>query len=355
MGVKLFSEKDLVEKAKKSITSILSGIPFFEIKGTKSSVIIENKKFDLVIDVFTFSKQAKFIVEIKSQGEPRFVRMAVAELKDSLKKFRNSYGIVIAPYLSDNSRQVCMEAGIGCLDIAGNALLSFKNFFIDIRGRPNPFTSVRFSKSVFSPKSSRILRVFLSAPSKGWYVRDLSKEACISIGLTSRVKNALISEELIKQENKSLYLVKPEELLKQWADNYSYEKNQIFSFYSGLSEEQLETTIKKECEKRRYNYGLALFTGARKVAPFVRFMRFFSYVDGDIEGIADDLQMKSVVSGANVILLRPYDDGVFYDLQNIKGINIVSDIQLYIDLKSYKGRGEEAAQTIFEQRIKPKW
>ena len=71
--------------------------------------------------------------------------------------------------------------------------------------------------------------------------------------------------------------------------------------------------------------------------------------------IAKALQLKTVETGANIVLLQPFDKGVFYDIQNIDGINIVSDIQLYLDLKSYKGRGEEAAQAIFEQRIKPKW
>lgn len=104
------------------------------------------------------------------------------------------------------------------------------------------------------------------------------------------------------------------------------------------------------------SYGLALFSGASKVAPFVRFMRFFSYVEGNIEDLAAALQFKKVESGANVTLLQPYDEGVFYGLQNVNGINdVVSDIQLYLDLKGYKGRGEEAAQAIFDQRIKPKW
>jgi len=56
-----------------------------------------------------------------------------------------------------------------------------------------------------------------------------------------------------------------------------------------------------------------------------------------------------------VTLLQPYDEGVLYGLQDIDGINVVSDIQLYLDLKSYKGRGEEAAQAVFEQRIRPTW
>jgi hypothetical protein len=348
-------EKDLLKRAQNSITSVLSDIAFLDLKKSKTNVRTDNKEVDFVLSTLISGKPAKFIVEVKSQGEPRLVRMAIAQLKEYLKGAKDSYGILVAPYLSDASRQICKEAGIGCADLAGNAFLSFKNIFIDRSGRPNPFIVTRISKSVFSPKSSRILRVLLSDPSKRWYVEDLSREARISIGLTSRVKQALLSEEWIKEENKSFYLVKPEEVLNQWVNNYSYGKNQSFSFYSGLSEDQLETAIKKECVKKKYRYGLALFSGARKVAPFVRFMRFFSYVDGNIEDILKALQLKKVETGANVTFLQPYDDGVFYGLQEIKGINVVSDIQLYLDLKSYKGRGEEAAQAILEQRIKTKW
>ena len=117
----------------------------------------------------------------------------------------------------------------------------------------------------------------------------------------------------------------------------------------------MELAIKKECEKRKRQYGLALFSGAKKVAPFVRFLKFFIYIDGDIKEIADTLQLKKVETGPNITILSPYDDGVFYGLRNINGVNVVSDLQLYLDLKGYRGRGDEAAQAIFEQRIKPKW
>jgi len=353
--VKLISEKDLLKTAQKSIESVLSEVPFVELKESKTNIRIDNKVIDIVLNAIISGKPAKFILEVKSQGEPRFVRMAIAQIKDYLQNLKDSYGILVAPYFSETSRQICKDAGIGCIDLAGNAFISFKNVFIDRSGRPNPFPVARISKSVFSPKSSRILRVLLSDPSKKWYVEDLSQEASISIGLTSRVKQTLLSEEWIKEEKKRFYLVKPEEVLNQWVNNYSYEKNQGFSFYSGLSEDQLEAAIKRECERRKYRYGLALFSGARKVAPFVRFMRFFSYIEGDIEDIAKALRLKKVESGANVTLLEPYDEGIFYGIQDINGISVISDIQLYLDLKSYKGRGEEAAQAIFEQRIKPKW
>jgi hypothetical protein len=353
--VKQYRRREIETRAKRSLESILVDIPFVKLKETKTNVKVNDKEIDIVLNTVVSGKPAKFIVEVKSQGEPRFVRMAIAQIKDYIQNVKDSYGILAAPYLSDTSRQICKEAGIGCIDLAGNAFLSFRTIYIDRSNRPNPFAVTRISKSVFSPKSSRILRVLLSNPSKKWYVENMSKEAGISIGLTSRVKQVLLAEEWIKEEDKRFYLAKSEEVLAQWVNNYSYEKNLMFSFYSSLSEDQLEATIKNECEKRKYRYGLALFSGARKIAPFVRFMRFFSYIDGDIEEIANALQFKKVETGANVTILQPYDEGIFYGLQEINGIKVVSDIQLYLDLKSYKGRGEEAAQAIFEQRIKPKW
>ncbi len=345
----------MLRRAEESARSVLSEVPFIELLDSESKAGGGDKGVDLLINGMVSGKPVKFLIEIKSQGEPRLVRMAVAQLKDYLRDAKDSYGILVAPFLSDASRQICREAGVGCIDLAGNAFLSFRNIFVDISGKPNPFPVSRLSKSVFSPKSSRVLRVLLADPSKRWYVEDLSRETGISIGLTSRVKQSLLSMEWIKEENKSFFLVKPEEALSQWVSNYTYEKNTAASFYSGLTEDELEAAIAKECEKRGVRYGLALFSGARKVAPFVRFMRFFSYIEGNIEDVAEALQFKKVDTGANVTLLQPYDEGVFYGLQSINGVNVVSDIQLYLDLKGYKGRGEEAAQAIFEKRIKPKW
>ncbi len=67
--------------------------------------------------------------------------------------------IIVAPYLSDASRRICKEAGIGCVDLAGNAFLSFQPIFVEKTGIPNPFATLRVTKSLFSPKSSRVLPV----------------------------------------------------------------------------------------------------------------------------------------------------------------------------------------------------
>jgi len=80
-----------------------------------------------------------------------------------------------------------------------------------------------------------------------------------------------------------------------------------------------------------------------------------AYVHNAREDVASLLNLKEVESGANITLLDPYDEGVFYGTQVIEDIRIVSPLQIYLDLKSYKGRGEEAAEVLLRDVIKPEW
>lgn len=354
--VKQKDESKLATAARERLEALFAEIPFVRLKGAKSEVQSGDAKADFVFLAVVSGKPAQFVVEVKSQGEPRLIRVAVEQLKRYIRAAQDEYGIIVAPYLSDASRRICKEAGIGCIDLAGNALISFQSIFIDKTGIPNPFTAPRVAKSLFFPKSSRVLRVLFAEPARRWRVEELSKAAQISIGLASRVKQALLDQEWAGEENKQFFLAEPEKALAEWAAKYSYTLNESFTYYSGLKDEELAAAIRSECQKRGWEYGLALFTGARRVAPFVIFPRFFAYVKGDIIALARSLQFKKVESGANVTILSPYDDGVFYGLQwDAKGTQVVSDIQLYLDLKSYLGRGEEAAQFIFNERIKPGW
>lgn len=348
-------EKNLKVSAKVRLDSVLSVIPIVEINKSETNVRIGGNMFDLAADLVVSGRPMKLVAEVESRAEPRYVRMAALELRSRAQAVENGFGLLVAPYISPRAVQICREAGVGCMDLSGNVFLSFGNIFIERSGMPNAFSEVRSLRSLFSPKTSRVLRAFLSDPSKGWQVEELSKAVGISLGLASKAKQALLAREWVREEGRRLVLLEPLEMLNEWSDNYSYKKNRLYSFYSGLSEEALEEAVKTECEKSAYRYGLALFSGARRVAPFVRFPKTFAYVEGSIADIAGALGLKKVESGANVTLMEPYDGGVFQGLRELGGAKVVSDLQLYLDLRSYGARGEEAAQAILEQRLKPSW
>ena len=67
------------------------------------------------------------------------------------------------------------------------------------------------------------------------------------------------------------------------------------------------------------------------------------------------MPLKEVESGPNVNILSPYDEGVFYDMKGIQGVKIISPVQIYLDLKGIRGRGEEVAETLLNKEISQRW
>jgi hypothetical protein len=87
-------------------------------------------------------------------------------------------------------------------------------------------------------------------------------------------------------------------------------------------------------------------------------MKAWLYLDPKYDDLfRKTVQAKPVDSGENIIVFYPSDNGVFYHTTDKQEGNIscTNPIQTYIDLLHSGGRGEEAAEAILEQRIKPAW
>ena len=282
--------------------------------------------------------------------------MAINQLQAILSQRENAYGVVGAPYLTQESMMICRENNIGCMDLAGNCFLKFDNVYINIQGKPNPYSTTRPLKSLFAQKSTRALRVLLCNPKKEWSVIELAEEAAISLGQTSNLKRKLLDCEFIEEcENKKFRIRNPEVVLKKWAENYTYRRNKITNYYSLDNAETSEKRIADYCESEKIQYAFTLTSGVFLVTPSLRYNRVFGYIKNNMKDIAESLGWKEVSSGPNITVLEPYDEGIFYGLQNINGMKVVSDIQLYLDLQSYRERGEESAQFLLENRLRTQW
>ena len=350
-------DKDLIAEAAQRLREVLEEIPFVSVLRIEQQVpIAPGRVPDLVVEIDTSTGTRRLLVEVKTEGLPRTLRDAGEQLRAYVESLPDAYGVLVAPYISDRGRALCQQLGVGCLDLAGNVYLAFDQVFIAKSGYPNPAPVRRLRRALFSPRSTRVMRVLLADPARRWYVRDLAAEATISLAQTSALKRALLEQDLLSEERRRIWLAKPEELLREWAKSYTYdEANAVRSFYSMLRLPQLEERIAAECEQRNMRYALTLFSGADRVAPFTRYDRAAAFVEGGLDDIIAASELKSVPTGANLLLLRPYDEGVFYGLQEIRGAKVASDIQLYLDLRNYKGRGEEAAEFLYERHIRKQW
>jgi len=358
----MIKEQEIINKIKDNIQTLFKSTGFIKLTCIQPKVWGKYYRFnpDIVIETETARKKKFLLIfEVKSTGQPRYVRMAVSQLKEIIANKKQCYSVFASTFISEESRKICRESGIGFIDLAGNCFFNFDNVYLSVEGRSNPYPTTRPLKSIFYPKSSRVLRVLLCNPKKEWFVKDLAREAETSLGQTSLIKNKLLEYEYVgvssEKKRAKFWLKKPEELLSKWATNYTYKKNKMKNYYSLEDVETIEKKIVDYFNLKNTTYAFTLNTGTSMVAPFLRYKRVFLYVFNNIDKIASEMNFKEVSSGSNVILMEPYDEGVFYGLQMIKGVRVVSDIQLYLDLISYKERGEEAAKFLLEERIRKQW
>ena len=307
---------------------------------------------DLLVQAEIRGNPITLIAEAKSQGEPRYVRQAADQLREYASQFPGAYPIVVSTFISPQTAEILRSKDIGYFDLAGNALIDFGPLFIDVSGKPNRNPVQKTLRSLFANKSSRILRVLLTNPERSWTVQDLSAEAGVSIGLTSRLKQRLIDFELIPETKSGIKLTNPGELLDRWSKAYSYEKNEITKYYSSSTPSDIEKRVANFAGSGGTSYQLTMFSGAARVAPFVRYNFAAFYFSGSMLDLERELGIAPTSSGANVWVFQPFDDGVYYGMQNRDGVSVASNVQLYLDLINYKGRGEEQAAALRERALK---
>ena len=160
------------------------------------------------------------------------------------------------------------------------------------------------------------------------------------------VLKLLKDKEWIEPTSFGIKLVAAKELLQNWSGNYSYKNNKVSQYFSLKSIPEIENDIASIYRSSNFKYAITGFSGAARFAPAVRYQRVMSYVEYIRPDLISKLGFKEVSSGANVVLMSPFDEGVYYGSNEIDGIRIVSPVQLYLDLKGIPGRGEEAAQAL---------
>jgi len=258
----------------------------------------------------------------------------------------------MAPYVSTKSAEICKASSIGYMDLSGNCRIAFDTVYIEQQGRPNQFTEKRDMRYLYSAKGERMLRVLLNNPKKVWKLVDIARESNISLGWASKIKDMLKNSEWLSIVDKGFYCSNPKETLEEWSRNFNPRKNIKVLLYTMESISDTEAMISSFCEKNNIRYAFTGFSGAIRLAPAVRYNSVTLYADEKLLGLIDEIGLKKVDFGANVRVVLPYDEGVYYGLKTVDEAKVVSPIQLYLDLIKIPGRGEEAAKALMENVIK---
>jgi hypothetical protein len=287
------------------------------------------------------------------------LRGALARLQGEITSLQRTYGVILAPFISEQSAQLCRDAGVGFLDLGGNCELSFDTVFIRLRAADNPLRARRELRSLFSPRAAQILHALLTPPRRHWKVAELAVAAAVSLGHVSNVRRRLVALEWAKASPKGLVVTRPEQVLDAWRNAPRSHSSESVEFYSPLNGRRLEEAVRQalhEAQDGRHAL-LASYSAAQWLAPFARQSSTFLEADSQgLELLQRLLQLKPVDGGGNVFVTVKDDDLVFKRrLESAPGIWCTGLVDTWLDLSRAGDRGVEAADHLLQQRWKPAW
>ena len=299
------------------------------------------------------------LIEVKRSGAPRFVRSAVYQLMGYLAHARESdpgdsgrqwIPMLVSPYLSPESRSICLDHDVAYLDLVGNAHLAFDHVYIDrtVADRPKPAT--RALRSMFTPKAAAILRVLLRDPARAWRVTELGHAADASLGHVSNVRKALLDREWIEKQKDGVTLVQPDALLKTWREEYRRPVGRRITgytlFHGKQLHERLSGTLNPEPQRPRAIYSLN--SAAQWLAPFTRGGTHNFYADEPgAQVLKEVLKLTRAEKGANVTVCIPNDEDLLKDaVEPAPDVFCTCPIVTYLDLWNGNDRDREAADHL---------
>ena len=200
----------------------------------------------------------------------------------------------------------------------------------------------------------------MTHPSRTWTLRDLAKEASVSLGMSYYTTSSLIRMGLVnRDESNRLIVTDADRLIRHWAASYNYLiANRFEEYYTFDTDFDVFVSRFAKIPKQ-IKMALTLHAAAWLIAPYVRPTDVHAYVSPtmrkkELDLLVKALKISPIERRGNVKLVTPYDEGVFYNSQFVNRVKVVSAVQLYVDLFNYPGRGEEAAQKVLE-RITREW
>jgi hypothetical protein len=291
-----------------------------------------------------------FFVERKASGQAAAVAVAVRQLQQYAGvPGKRGAPLLAVPYMGDVGKRLCAEAGIGWLDLSGNAYLEAPGLRVSIEGKPNLFKRSGRPRSVFAPKSSRIARCLLMQSERAFTQRGLAKTSGLDEGFTSRIVRRLEADRLVvRPADGAVRVADAGALLDAWREVYDFSRHHIVRGHiAARSSDEILRQVAAALRGDRVEYAATGLAGAWLINAFAGFRLVAIYVSQiPSPQVQQAMGFREESRGENVWLVVPNDNGVFHGASEREGVCCVHPVQVYLDLKNHPERSAEAAEQL---------
>ncbi len=299
----------------------------------------EPTTIDPVITLTGSNSTATFVVEAKPSVSPRDVERLMAGLSRTLRSFSRVAVIVVAPWLSPRTQELLRREEINYIDLTGNVWVQADHPAVFIRtvgAARNPEPAAREVARLRGPKAGRLVRALIDVrPPYG--VRDLAESIGLTAGYVSRLLDSLDRDALVNRSRKGeVVAVDYPALLRRWVDTYDVLKsNEPRRFVAPEGPRKSLASLRSIPSISQVAVTGSFAAG--RIAPVAAPALLLAYTT-DTAATAEALNLLPADEGANVILLRPFDETVWSRLDRDEGISYVAPSQAAADCLTGTGR-----------------
>jgi hypothetical protein len=321
---------------------------------------------DLGFEIELPSGERRWVfVEYKSNARRGPVEEGIRQLRTYIEHVGapNAVPLLFSWHLGRPMRDWLRDQGIWFADMSGNRFFKAPGLLVDREVAQKVPEAREPASSVFADRSSLVLRYLLSRPPQRVGIRELARKLQLSAAAVSRVIKTLHEMGHLEKRVGELHMLDREGLLEEWVSFYrSRFRNQKQDrlYVHVRTAESLIKRLRSPRLVRKEGWALSLHGGSFLVAPHVQFREVHLYVSPAAKSFGSlltrYLSAEKAEGEANLVLLDPfYKNSFLFGERVLRGVRVVSDLQLYLDLMCFPQRGSEQAEVILERRLRPSW
>jgi len=347
-------DQRVVSELAANLKEALARVPGAELRTTTQPGVGDFQP-DALLELLHAGRRYLIIVEGKSQATTSGVARlaAYAQVVDrSAQHAAELVRIIAAPYVGPRVAEFCRRLGVGYVDLRGNLHLAAGPIYMDISGRKGQ-VEPRPLKSVFAPKSSRVVRALLAEPGRQWHEVELVSATDTSRTLTNRVVRLLVEEELCGRTGGTIRLADPGALLDLWAEHYRHRRVGWRPWHI-VTEDLLDAArvLTRRASKAGHQVAFTGTFAASLLAPYAISHAVQAYLSPGGEDLLREFGASPVETRGNVTVnTPPWDEGVFHGAARHEGVILAAPVQVYLDLVRMGSRAEEGAAILRDRVI----
>jgi len=266
---------------------------------------------------------------------------------DVVLVLRKSTKEMLRALRADNAQFVDVKQGI--------VRLRLPWIHVDRAGLPLPVDSLAPSRRAwldpFGDRASLVPRVLVEQPGRAWGAREIAAEAGVSTMTASHVLRQLRELGIVDVRKRGrafqARLTSVQRLVEDWTRVYDWRRSPSLAVEAPIgSPERFFPRLVRALGDRRW--ALTMQAGASFVVRHAVWDIIHVYVD-DLQVTADHLA-RTVgweAGPGRLVLMQPwYTHSAWHGARTLGKANIVSDLQLVLDLWNYPIRGREQADLL---------